>query len=229
MSREKKLQELEKLLKSRDIPRNMPVKEKACIVFLEHNKEKKFSIRMICDYLHIHRRQFKNFVWRKINGYPVNEETRLNYLNEAEEDLLKQKIICMNNENKSMTKDEVLNESFKIKQIRVKETQEIFLRYFPDDRFEEVNVPSLGWLEGFNERNNLVKKKEELLENVRHQNGTSSTIIDYFKILENEFPEIKNYNPKLIGNFDETMLELRNKKEICIVEKKNVQLKNNRT
>ena len=113
MGREKKLQELEKLLKSRDIPRNMPVKEKACIVFLEHNKEKKFSIRMICDYLHIHRRQFKNFVWRKINGYPVNEETRLNYLNEAEEDLLKQKIICMNNENKSMTKDEVLNEVIK--------------------------------------------------------------------------------------------------------------------
>jgi len=189
-----------------------------CCLFRAQQR-KKFSMRQISQHFGIRRQNFKNLLWRYINGYVISDETKLNYLNEVEEDLLKQIIISKRNENKSMTKDEVIKQAYIIKKNRIKETSEIYNKYFPKDIIDTVDLPSMGWLDCYNQRNNLIKKKEEILEVERHINGTSGTIKDYFNILEKEFPDIKEYNPKLIGNFDETMFELRNKKEVCVVEK----------
>jgi len=61
-------------------------------------------------------------------------------------------------------------------------------------------------------------KKEEILESERHQNGTTRTVKDFFSNVLNEFPEIKDIDKKLIGNFDETMLELGKKKKYALYQ-----------
>jgi len=82
----------------------MNKKQKACVIFMEHNKDNRFSIRSICDFLDLRRQCFNNYMWKHTTGYDMSVETQLGYLYDVEEGLLVDIIINKRKENKSMTK-----------------------------------------------------------------------------------------------------------------------------
>jgi len=151
--------ELDKLLKSKAIPRRTSQKEKACLVFKEQPRQE-ITIRLICKFLGVTRNSFDRLFWRYLNGYSLDEQTKLDYLNDSEERNLREMVINATNDNKFMSKDEVREEAYKIKILREKESFIIYKKYFPDEKEVEIEHLSDSWLENFTKRNDLSTKRK---------------------------------------------------------------------
>ena len=87
--------------------------------------------------------------------------------------------------------------------------------YYSDFSYE-VEYPTNGWLDGFTDRNNLKYKTPDTLEIDRFKNATTGTVKTWFEEVLKVIPEIKKISPKLIFNFDETMISFDKKLKVVV-------------
>jgi len=94
------------------------------------------------------------------------------------------------------------------------ETMKLLYDGFERNDFEE---PSEFWIKSFKERNELRATASQTLESERAKMGTIGNISEWFDSTYSKI-DLNEYDPRMIGNGDETMLETKNKL-ICLIKR----------
>ena len=91
------------------------------------------------------------------------------------------------------------------------------VQHYPKFVLPTVEAPSIDWIRVFNKRNTMTPKVSSDMEAKRVEMGSVGNIREWFEKVYDPI-DLTKYNPRMIGNMDETMLQTKSRL-LCIVKK----------